>query len=119
MVFLYGSRAHGVQKADSDVDLAVLFKKQCSEEEIFSQLTDVSLELSKMTGLDVNVLPILSSVSKPMLYYNAIAKGLPLFVEDKIAYARLRHDAIVGMEDFSLFGAKWQIEAARRNLSHG
>lgn len=119
MAFLYGSRAHGMERDDSDVDLAVVFDKQVSDDEMFSRIDAMALKLVALLGLDVNILPIYSDFRKPMLYYNAIAKGLPLFIGDLDAYLNLRLEAVFQMEDFQIFGVRWQIEAARRNFAHG
>jgi predicted nucleotidyltransferase len=119
MAFLYGSRAGGVPRKDSDVDIALLFKEDLSEEEIFDRITAISLELGALVSLEVSILPIYHDFRKPMLYYNAVAKGFPVFVRSTGAYIRLRHEAVAQMEDFRLFGIKWQAEAARRNLSRG
>jgi predicted nucleotidyltransferase len=119
MAFLFGSRAHGIPREDSDVDLAVLFDEQLSDDEIFNRVDAIALRLVSLLGLDVSILPVYRDFRKPMLYYNALMKGLPVFVRDADACARLRHEAVGQMEDFQIFGPRWQIEAARRNLAHG
>ena len=46
MAFLYGSRARGLPRIDSDVDVAVLFGKQdLPDEEAFARIADISLKL--------------------------------------------------------------------------
>lgn len=119
MAFLYGSRAYGIARDDSDVDIAVVFEEQVSDDEIFNRIDDMALKLVTLLGLDVNILPVYRDFRKPMLYYNAVAKGLPLFIGDVDAYVSFRHESVFQMEDFQTFGMRWQIEAARRNLAHG
>ncbi len=117
MVFLYGSWAAGVPKEESDVDIAIVFKKECpTEEELFQSLNHLTLSLTKETGLEVNAIPILPDFPKPMLYYNAIVSGIPIFIRDLFRYAGIKNEAIHQMEDFSIFGTKWQLQCARRTL---
>ena len=68
MAFLYGSRAKGLPRIDSDVDVAVLFGKQdLSEEEAFARIADISLKLANLLKMEVNVLHIHDDFRKPML----------------------------------------------------
>ena len=68
MVFLYGSWAIGFPKEESDVDIAIVFKKElASDKELFDSLNDISLSLFKALGLEVNAIPILLDFPKPML----------------------------------------------------
>ncbi len=117
MAFLYGSWARGFPKSFSDVDIAIVFSDEPgTEDEAFTIITDISLVLGKRLKLDVNVLPIYSDFRKPMLYYNAIVLGMPVFVGNQGRYASLRNQAIFQMEDFTLFGTRWQLEIAKKNL---
>jgi len=117
MVFLYGSWAVGIPKEESDVDIAVVFEKEfATEEELFQSLNHLTLSLTKELGLEVNAIPILPDFPKPMLYYNAIVSGIPIFIRDFARYAGIKNEAIHQMEDFSIFGTKWQLQCARRNL---
>jgi predicted nucleotidyltransferase len=117
LVFLYGSRAVGLPMQDSDVDVAVLFSESTlSEEEYFSRICDISLRLSGLLNLEVNIIQIHESFDRPMLYYNAIALGEPIYVRSHDKYSRVRNEAIYQMEDYSIFGLGWQHEVTRRNL---
>jgi predicted nucleotidyltransferase len=120
MAFLYGSRARGIPREGSDLDIAVVFDPGVSEaDEVFRRSTSISLALGDIVGLEVNVLAITLDSPKPMLYHNAIVMGTPVFMKDLGDYVNLRHEVMSQMEDFQLFGVRWQLEAARRNLSHG
>ncbi len=123
MAFLYGSRSRGIPRPDSDIDLAVVFKDEgLSTEKIFQRLTAMSASLSELTGLEVSLIPIYPDFRKPMLYYNAIVLGIPVFLQDPAQYIRLRNEAILQMEDFQIFGPEWSISITRRNLevlNHG
>ena len=117
MAFLYGSWAGGYPRKDSDVDVALCFlPAPSSEEALFDRLTDISLELSLRTKREVNVIPIYDDFRKPMLYYNAVVLGLPLYIKDFSRYADLKNQSVFQMEDFGLFGIPWQIEVARKHL---
>jgi predicted nucleotidyltransferase len=119
MAFLYGSQAYGTARLDSDVDVAVVFGESLKERETFKRIAAISLGLMTVLGLEVNVLPIYHDFRKPMLYYNAIVKGLPIFARRGSTYSDLRHEAMCQMEDFRVFGTRWQLQAAKRNLSRG
>ena len=117
MAFLYGSWARGFPKSFSDVDVAIVFLEEPgTEDETFTIITDISLVLGKKLKLDVNVIPIYSDFRKPMLYYNAIVLGIPVFIGNQDRYIFLRNQAIFQMEDFTLFGTNWQLEIAKKNL---
>jgi predicted nucleotidyltransferase len=118
MAFLYGSRAEGFPREDSDIDVGVFFADEiASEDERFDLATKISVCLSKEMKAEANVLPISPDFRKPMLYYNVIVKGIPLYIEDYGRYLELRNEAIYQMEDFEIFGKGWQLRIAKRNLA--
>ncbi|OGQ44149.1 MAG: hypothetical protein A3A85_02480 [Deltaproteobacteria bacterium RIFCSPLOWO2_01_FULL_42_9] len=96
--------------------MAVLFNHEMSEEKIFSSMNTISLELTDILKREVNVLYIDKDLSRPMLHYNAIVKGIPVFMRDFTRYVDLRLKAISQMEDFSIFGTKWQSDVVRKRL---
>ncbi len=117
MAFLYGSWANGYPREDSDVDLAVLFLSELlSDDEIFNIITDISYNLFLKVKKEVNILPIYRDFRKPMLYYNAIILSNPIYIKDFEEYVSLKNQAIFQMEDFNIFGTKWQMELTRNNL---
>ncbi|HEC66531.1 MAG TPA: nucleotidyltransferase domain-containing protein [bacterium] len=116
IAFLYGSWAGGFPRLDSDIDIAIVFSKDLSEDDIFEYMTNVSLLLSGKFRLEVNIIPIYSDFREPMLYYNAIVLGITVFFRDFSEYVNLKQEAIFQMEDFSIFGRDWQINVARNNL---
>ncbi len=113
---LYGSWAGGFPRRDSDVDVAVVFEDEPDDDAAYRRLMDMSLLLSDLTGREVNILPIDRNFRKPMLYYNALVQGVPVYRMRDDDIIRLRKRAIDEMEDFCLFGLQWQTEIARRNL---
>jgi predicted nucleotidyltransferase len=116
--FLFGSRAQGITRKDSDVDVAVLFANMegLSDGDVFQRLTVLTLKLTKTLNIETNVMPLYPDFRKPMLYYNAIVSGIPLFIKRPDYHAWLRLEAIRQMEDFQIFGIGWQLQAARKNL---
>jgi predicted nucleotidyltransferase len=116
MAFLYGSYAGGYPKEESDIDIAVIFKHKVSEDEIFNRINNISVELAGLLKRETNVLYVDADLSKPMLYYNAIIHGIPVFIRDFTRYADIKMKAIFEMEDFSIFGIKWQSEVVRKRL---
>jgi len=117
-VFLFGSFAHGFEKEESDVDIAVVLSEGIEEdrENAFEVITELSYRISTLIGKEAQVILIDKDFSKPMLFYNAIVHGIPLFVSNKDKYISLVLRAIDEMESFSLFGIKWQIELAAKRL---
>ena len=116
MAFLYGSWATGYPKIDSDVDIAVIFNKEMGRGQLFDIITTLSLELTNLLTLETNVLYVDEEFSKPMLYYNAIVHGIPVFIGSFTRYVDKRFHAIYQMEDFSIFGMKWQSEIVQKGL---
>ena len=117
MVFLYGSWARGFPRLDSDIDLAVVFSRELScEDESFERITDLCLSLCRELRREVNIIQIHRDFRRPMLYYNAVVLGIPLYVRTREDYIALKNEAIHQMEDFSLFGLRWQYQTAKKNL---
>ena len=116
MAFLYGSRAGGLPKRDSDIDIAAVFLDNFTDDEIFNCLTDISLLLSRKLHCEVNLLYIHSDFRYPMLYYNAIVLGIPVFFKDFSEYVDLKNEAIFQMEDFNMFCRGWQMSIAKQNM---
>ncbi len=116
MVFLYGSWAAGLPKIESDVDIAVVFDKEMGREELFEIITTLSLELTNLLKIETDVLYIDEEFSKPMLYYNAIVHGVPVYIKSFTRYVDKRLYAIYQMEDFSIFGSRWQAEILERRM---
>jgi predicted nucleotidyltransferase len=120
MVFLYGSWAGGFPHPDSDIDLALLFSsKITTEEEKFILITEIAYKLVKKLNQEVNIISIYEDFRHPMLYYNAIVLGRPIFIKNYANFLNLRMQALYQMEDFSIFGIPWQLEIAQKNLKGG
>ena len=116
VAILYGSWAGCFPRRDSDIDIAVVFEDEPDDDDVYLRLMAMSLLLSNLMGREVNMIPIYLDFRKPMLYYNAIVQGIPVFAKRPADFNLLRKKAIDEMEDFSLFGLQWQAALARRNL---
>ncbi len=119
--FLYGSWARGFPRADSDADVAIVFEPSVSRRSIAETSCQLATKLSIVAHREVAVLVIQPDTWKPMLYYNAIVLGKPLFVRDRISCFKLRHRAIGEAEEFGRIGVGWQLRAAHillERLSH-
>lgn len=116
--FVFGSRLGEATRADSDVDVAVVFAEDTEPESTFDRANDIALHLGRRLGADVDVVVLDPAFSRPMLAYNAVVRGIPVFVRDRESYLAFRNEAMRQMEDFSLFGVEWQLEVARTALEH-
>ncbi len=117
MVFLYGSFADGYPKMESDIDLGILFAPGLKDHlRIHALITDISYQLTLELKKEVNIVNINPDFDHPMLYYNIIVSGMPLYVKDYDRFLSLKLEALYQMEDFQLFGAGWQKETARNLL---
>lgn len=118
MAYLYGSWAKGFPKEASDIDIAVFsYPEKDSEDEEFNMVTDISLQLSEIIRKEINVISIHTDFRKPMLYYNVIVLGQPIYIKNTERYISLKNEAIYQMEDFSIFGINWQLIVANKNIS--
>ena len=117
IAFLYGSWSRGFPHKDSDIDLALLFSEPAENEDtIFEFINNISFDLSIKIGKEVNIIDIKDGFPYPMLYYNAIIFGIPIYVKNNDLLIFLRLEAIRQMEDFKIFGIPWQREVAQKLL---
>lgn len=112
---VFGSLARGVVRKDSDIDIAVVFSNYITDKYLkFELITDITYELTKILKRDVNIISISWDFDHPMLYYNAIVLGTPIFIKDPDLYLKLKLEAIHQMEDFQIFGTRWQFEVVKK-----
>ena len=120
MAFLYGSRAGGYPRDDSDVDVAVLFlPEQKNEDAIFKSVTEISFSISGILGKDVNLLVLDRDFKRPMLQYNAVVLGIPVFIRSFDSYIDFYLESLYQMEDFSIFVIEWQLTISEKRLKRG
>lgn len=129
MAFLYGSYACGSPHEDSDIDLGVVFLPEVKSRGMtFSLITDLTYEIVKALREEaylvtkqkffngVDIISLEKDFRQPMLYYNVIIFGKPVFIKDQNRFIDLKLEAISQMEDFSIFGIAWQKEIAQKNI---
>ncbi len=116
IALLYGSWREGVMREDSDVDIAVYFDRALEEEERRKRVRKITAELEERIGREISVLDLREDFPQPMVYYNAIVSGEPVYVRDLSLLHHLRMDTIHMMEDFSSRGLRWQMEIAGKYL---
>ena len=115
VALLYGSWAAGHPHEESDIDLGILFsRKIVDQDKMFHAITDVSYKLEKELNREVNVISISRDFPQPMLYYNVITSGIPLFIKNYDEFLDLRLNAVCQMEDFRIFGIAWQRRIAEK-----
>ncbi|HOF15238.1 MAG TPA: nucleotidyltransferase domain-containing protein [Spirochaetota bacterium] len=73
LAFLYGSWAHGLQRNNWDIDIAIMIE-ETDEDEIFQKIIAMTLALSELLQYEANVLYIDHDLSRPMPEFN-YAKG--------------------------------------------
>ena len=83
---------------------------------IFKRVTEISLSLSGILGKDVNLLVLDRDFKRPMLQYNAIVLGIPVFTRSFDSYIDFYLESLYQMEDFSLFGIEWQLAISEKRL---
>jgi predicted nucleotidyltransferase len=117
LAFLFGSFSRGYLKEESDVDVAIIFSDEVvDDKKCFELLTEISLELNLLINLEINTISINKDFTKPMLYYNAIVLGKPVYIRDKSLYTEIYNKALFHMHDFEIFGTKLQFKAAKTLL---
>ena len=123
LAFLFGSYARGQLKKESDIDVAVVFTNAIdTEKRKFELATNIAVDLSSELKTEVDVIVIDDIFSKPMLSYNAVVLGVPVYVGNKTRYIQIYNQSLFQMNDFEIFGSRLQFEAARNTLkgvSHG
>jgi len=117
IVFLYGSWAKGYPRQNSDIDLAIVFNSKIRNDDfLFELINNISYEISIQINKEVNIITINPDFPHPMLYYNAIILGVPLYINNKDNFVALKMEAVRHMEDFRIFGIAWQKEVAQNIL---
>lgn len=107
---LFGSRADGRPRADSDWDLAAYLSDDLSAEERFSERLRLASELDDLGRIDLVVL----NDAPPLLGQRAL-QGQRILVQDPVAYVRffVRTEAAAGDERY---WRKIHMDARKRRL---
>jgi len=83
--FLYGSRARGDYKVESDADLALVLRKQADDWQLLWDLSGLAYEIYLETGIMIQPVPISADdwahperFSRPSFLRNITREGIPL-----------------------------------------
>lgn len=80
-IVLFGSYARGTQNAESDIDLAILTKKEVSKKELFK----LKQELEDIANKDVDLVKLNSDISDGFKY-EIIINGKTLYCKDEVEF---------------------------------
>lgn len=92
--FVFGSYVKGKQRADSDLDLAVYFKKPLTGIELLFFIN----KLSELTGKEIDVV-VLNNASA-FLRHQVMKNGKPLFIKDSVVYRHFREKTMTDYEEY-------------------
>ena len=81
LAYLFGSYASGKQKPYSDIDIAVLFSKECSQEEKFDLRKRMTSDISALLKTEQTDILDLDNAS-PFLQFEAIKNRKELFIRN-------------------------------------
>jgi len=93
LVFLFGSAAGGKMKADSDIDIGILFE---NEPDIF-EINELKSELNGILKREIDI-AVLNSAA-PVLKMQVLKKGIPVFTKEKKYYNQFFVDTINQYDD--------------------
>jgi predicted nucleotidyltransferase len=83
---LFGSRARGDYREDSDLDIAILTTQPLSEEE----LNKISVEIAENINTPPDKIDLIDLTKTPNeLIYKVLRDGIPLYVKNKETYRRM------------------------------
>ena len=81
LAYLFGSRAKGLSAKESDYDIAVLFKGKNNPVLFFNKTIGLKDALRKYFPKKIDIVSLNDASS--LLKYEAIAKGIPIYSEDR------------------------------------
>lgn len=102
--YLFGSRARGSERPDSDFDIAVLTETKLAPLEALKFQAKLETDLTKMLGAPVDV--VLLGEAGPTLRYEAVWKGRPLLAlqdESRIEFELQTRRAFEDYRDIQRF----------------
>lgn len=98
--YLFGSAARGTMGPHSDIDVAVLFDERIiPKEKQFDEKLEIASEIARACGVrDADVIN-LNQQTGPVIRYEAVLEGEPVFVKDLSVKARLVRSVFREYED--------------------
>lgn len=110
---LFGSEATGHANEESDIDVAVLYKKKPDILEVFEFKQHLSYEM----GRDVDLVAL--NDASPILAMQVLKNGKPLFVLDKRAYDEYEIRLITDYADLKMLLKPFEENILKRKLYDG
>jgi uncharacterized protein len=99
LAYLFGSYAQGKQGRHSDVDVAVVFDTDASEQTDFARRMKLAGEVSRLLQVpDADVIN-LKRAADPLIKYHAIFTGQPIFVKDRALRFAIERATVREYED--------------------
>lgn len=81
--YLFGSLAEGLHRAESDIDVAVLFKDELEPAILFQRTLDIGTALERVLPYAVDVVAL--NLAGPILCFQIIQKGKVILQRDEVA----------------------------------
>lgn len=115
LVILFGSRARGEDKDDSDLDLAFLLNSG-----FFEQINGIDFRIniancfSELTGIESDI--VFLNSAKPLLKFQVLKYGELIYVNDDFDYASYFSKSLKEYFDFNYY-KKYHYQKMRERLS--
>lgn len=118
LAYIFGSAAKGKEGFLSDLDVAVFFDYKVAEKDYLNKELDIKYEIGKLSAIKRVDVITLNKINNPLLMYNIVLCGRPIFVKDQRLKAILERKALREYEDTAyLRNVSYQI--MRRQIKEG
>jgi predicted nucleotidyltransferase len=115
--YLFGSRAEGVARPDSDVDIALLFKRALDRQALWDARLEIGAALSRLCRCAVDVVPL--NEAPVLLCFQVLRHGRLLTDQQPSARAEFEVRALSRYYDAGRYRAFRSEELRRRILEEG
>lgn len=116
--YVFGSYARGKITPLSDIDVAVVFKKNVSKEEYFDRELSITHDIGQLLEIDRVDVVNLETVTSPLLKHRAAIRGICVVDHDHARRAQIEQRVLQEYED-TQYVRKVQHEIMNRQLKNG